>query len=692
MSGLIQSKWAFILLPFITLGLVRILNSQAPTAQVGTAAQPKSYPAAELEGGSKSQPAGFGLDSAHQILAAEMRALGQQVGAVYQVDMFSGANLGAKISACLSALPSSGGVCDARNLSGSQSITRTITPSKNQEIDLGCAQITATVVPVFVLTDVDQLRGCGWRDNVGYGTTVSLSGTTGGAAVRLASYGNGGNTPAGSAVNFSIRDIEFIGLSTTDGSYGLDLQGGQLAAIQNVRLQRFQTGIRRGWGTYSWNCDCYNRMDHVQFVAVGTGLDDQPSTNGNTSVDITSMPFGTGGTGARLGGWANVYDGLDVENFSGGIAIDLAGSANTVSLRDIEGGGTPIQVESSASYNSVIGGSMSSLSAPINWAKGSDQITNQIERIQNGPLWPMTLGAFAYQLGQGSSSDFYSLVGKGTGGATFQYTPGSQAQTAYGLTGPAPLTIGALNSFMAQHNALQIYALANPAAPTITNVGAAGGTSYKYAIVCHSANHRGLGWGYSTVSGIGQTPTGNVHLSKGSYNVIAYSCPNGYTAADILKYVGGIWQALYAGNNDAPSGTYNDQGQSTLVYTLPTRNTTGDESVQGNLTQQNGLAVPITVASGSLALATSAIAAGACQAVMDGTVNSAAATGVTTTDVIEFTPNKSIKTVTGHVPGITGGLTIMAYPTSGYVNFDVCNWSNASIAPGPVTLNWRVTR
>ena len=100
----------------------------------------------------------------------------------------------------------------------------------------------------------------------------------------------------------------------------------------------------------------------------------------------------------------------------------------------------------------------------------------------------------------------------------------------------------------------------------------------------------------------------------------------------------------------------------------------------------------ITVASGSLALATSEIASAACQTVSAGSVNSAAATGVVTTDVISFTPNATIKAVTGYVPATTGGLTITAYPTSGYVNFDVCNWTAGAVTPGAVTVNWRVSR
>jgi hypothetical protein len=94
-----------------------------------------------------------------------------------------------------------------------------------------------------------------------------------------------------------------------------------------------------------------------------------------------------------------------------------------------------------------------------------------------------------------------------------------------------------------------------------------------------------------------------------------------------------------------------------------------------------------TIASGTATLGTSAIASGACA-----TVVTVAATGVATTDAIMWNPNASIKAVTGYVPATTGGLSIAAYPTSGNVNFDVCNWSSSSITPGAVTLNWRVAR
>lgn len=94
-----------------------------------------------------------------------------------------------------------------------------------------------------------------------------------------------------------------------------------------------------------------------------------------------------------------------------------------------------------------------------------------------------------------------------------------------------------------------------------------------------------------------------------------------------------------------------------------------------------------TIASGTASLGTSAISSGSCASVV-----TVSATGVASTDTIAFTPNASIKAVTGYTPSTSGGLTVAAYPTTNNVNFDQCNWTSSSITPGAVTLNWTVTR
>lgn len=94
-----------------------------------------------------------------------------------------------------------------------------------------------------------------------------------------------------------------------------------------------------------------------------------------------------------------------------------------------------------------------------------------------------------------------------------------------------------------------------------------------------------------------------------------------------------------------------------------------------------------TIASGTSALGTGAISSGACASVVTTT-----ATNTATTDVINWGFNGSPAAVTGYVASANGMLTIIAYPSSGNVNFLVCNNTAASITPGAVTLNWRVQR
>jgi hypothetical protein len=89
-----------------------------------------------------------------------------QIGALYQVDQFSGADFGAKLAACLSGLSSTnGGTCDARNFTGTQSMGSNLTISTgNATVLLPCATIsTANQVIVTAGTRNVTLRGCALR-------------------------------------------------------------------------------------------------------------------------------------------------------------------------------------------------------------------------------------------------------------------------------------------------------------------------------------------------------------------------------------------------------------------------------------------------------------------------------------------------------------------------------------------------
>lgn len=100
-----------------------------------------------------------------------------------------------------------------------------------------------------------------------------------------------------------------------------------------------------------------------------------------------------------------------------------------------------------------------------------------------------------------------------------------------------------------------------------------------------------------------------------------------------------------------------------------------------------GVVLARLIASGTAALGTSAIASNTAA-----TLVTVVATGVATTDVINWTPNTNLNSVTGYATSIDGCLSIDAYPTAGNVNFLVRNPTIASITPGALTLNWIVVR
>ncbi len=101
----------------------------------------------------------------------------------------------------------------------------------------------------------------------------------------------------------------------------------------------------------------------------------------------------------------------------------------------------------------------------------------------------------------------------------------------------------------------------------------------------------------------------------------------------------------------------------------------------------NSGATTQTISNGTATLGTSAIASGTCA-----TVVTVSGTGIATTDNIMADFNADPTGVVGYQPSATGMLTIIKYPTSGNVNFKVCNSTLNSITPGAITLNWRVTR
>lgn len=202
----------------------------------------------------------------------------------------------------------------------------------------------------------------------------------------------------------------------------------------------------------------------------------------------------------------------------------------------------------------------------------------------------------------------------------------------------------------------------------------------------------------STGGGGGFTPsingtplsTAGLNLETSTANVTGLICaPTLVSTINVIpcEVSGTINAANVSTLNQNTTGTAaNLSGTPALPNgTTATTQATGDNTTQlatdafvlGNTTQ--------TIASGTATLGASAISPNTCA-----TTVTVTATGVATTDNILGDFNANPTGSLGYQPGAM--LTIVKYPTSGNVNFTVCNNTPNSITPAAQTVNWRVVR
>src|SRR5882672_5266473 len=85
---------------------------------------------------------------------------------------------------------------------------------------------------------------------------------------------------------------------------------------------------------------------------------------------------------------------------------------------------------------------------------------------------------------------------------------------------------------------LELPSLATPAAPVITNLGAAGSTAYSYKVEAISKDQT------SIASAAGSTATGNATLTSTNSNHIVWTAVTNTLAYRIYRTVGGATQGV----------------------------------------------------------------------------------------------------------------------------------------------------
>jgi hypothetical protein len=174
--------------------------------------------------------------------------------------------------------------------------------------------------------------------------------------------------------------------------------------------------------------------------------------------------------------------------------------------------------------------------------------------------------------------------------------------------------------------------------------------------------------------GISETGTAGNNLISGC----TFGRTNAFvTASANLRSGGGTAAWLNNGLANTALSTLLLSGSSSGTATLNAPATGGITSTLPSTAGTLG----VIIASGTSALGTSLISGGA-----SATVVTTAATGAATTDSIEWSFNAAPGT------GYTAGLYVLAYPTSGNVNFLVVNPTAGNLTPAAATINWRVIR
>jgi hypothetical protein len=348
-----------------------------------------------------------------------------KLGALYQVDQFTGSDFGAKLSACLSGLDSTyGGTCDARNFTGTLSMGSGLTISTgNATILLPCATIT-TAQQVIVAAGVRNvtIHGCAYQGGstangiaggtvwvyTGSGAAFAIGDSTYAADTKGFSFDNANLNTASASAAASIFAFYRTQEIRLDNLY---LNGNQLTGQTAVTLDGtgdyagglFENDTINGFGTG------FLLTGHLS----GSVADDYANASAFNRVRIicpTSSGSPIAGTyGFNVaGGDGNTWSGGDVEGCSTALHLGANATSNTINGLRNENSTNQVVADLGSSYNSwITGGTMFTGDLTDNGTRNS--FLDTFHRSFNG------LNGDWYQSQKDATVTNHYRIGTGTG-------------------------------------------------------------------------------------------------------------------------------------------------------------------------------------------------------------------------------------------------------------------------------------
>ena len=350
----------------------------------------------QLDGGGGTLPGG----GAYAALVGN-----SQAGPTLSVDQFPGADIGAKIQACVAAVNSTyGGTCDARNFTGSLTMGSNLTIAKgNVAVLLPCATIaTANQVVVTAGTRNVSMRGCALRGGTSAsgsqgGTVFAYSGT--GAMVQV-----GDPTYAADTPGFHMDNLVINTTAASSGAQGLVAYRTQELDLESLYFlgNSNQTGMTLdGTGNYTGGTILDSEISGFGTAvnAVGHRVANPAATdwmNASTFVRVHidcptsngSPMAGTYGINLQQGD-GNTFSGGDVEGCATALHLGPNAQNNTiVGLRN-ENSTSQVVADAGSSYNNwITGGTMFTGALTDNGTHNSfwDAFHRSFNNL-NGDLW-----------------------------------------------------------------------------------------------------------------------------------------------------------------------------------------------------------------------------------------------------------------------------------------------------------------
>jgi hypothetical protein len=497
-----------------------------------------------------------------------------QLGAAYQVDQFPGADVGAKMQACVNGLSAGyGGICDARNFTGNLSMGSNLAISTaNTTLLLPCATIaTAKQVVVTAGTRNVTLHGCALRGgsaasgNQG-GTVLEYSGA--GAAIQV-----GDPTYAIDTPGFHIDDA----VISTTASASATAQGLIAYRSQELNLESLyllgnsnQTGITLD-GTGNYTGGTFLDIELSGFGAAVNAI-------GHQAANPATTDWMNAGTFVRLHIVCPTSGGNPI---SGTYGINLQqGDGNTFTGGDVEGCATALHLGANAQNNTIVGlrneNSTSQVvadagSAYNNWITGGTMFTGKL--TDNGTRNSF-LDAF-HRSFNGMNGDWYGSQQDAT--VTNHYRLGTgngnergledEYQTDYGYRWEIGLGDGAsgeqfynLTDLLNSVQRLSIGQYLSATANVVTNAIVNNGGCYTSSIAPTVS--------FSGGGGSGAAATANMATTS------SLSCLGGYTVASITMTSGG------SGYSSQPAMSFAGSNQTTAPNALAEITTSGSTSNQ----------------------------------------------------------------------------------------------------------------